>query len=80
MKTKQMWILLFLVIAGLAFRTGVMWAKTESQSLPVVPRGATVLSGPDIGFVVEGRDDIQFTGRLVIKLQGNWHKVRIVEP
>ena len=49
------------------------WAS--AQSVEVVPVPPTVLSGPDIGFRVEGHRAGTPVGRIVVRVNGAWVEV-----
>ena len=64
-------LLVCAVVAGV--RLGAQVARTP---VPVPP---TVMTGPDIGFRVEGVDGEMPIGRLVVRVKGNWVEAQIVE-
>jgi hypothetical protein len=58
----------FVLLAALIFGAG--WVSGQSaQQLPASP---TVLSGNDIGFRMVGRKGTTPTGRLVVRINGEW--------
>lgn len=75
MTRNRLMMMVTLVALLIAFLAGRAVGQ-PSQSL-IVPRGSVVVSGNDLGFVVDGRDEMTFNGQLVVRLRGNWHRVQI---
>jgi hypothetical protein len=73
----QRWIALWL--ASLAVVAGFTSALMRAQAAPQVPApytqqppAARIVSGPDIGFRVEGTRDGRALGTLVVRIDGKW--------
>jgi hypothetical protein len=61
--------LVMLLAALILFVAGWAYAQVSRQVIPVNP---TVISGPDVGFRVEGHRGEVAVGTLVIKVNGQW--------
>jgi hypothetical protein len=61
-----------LVLIWVVSLVGVaVWARAQAQAQrPTQP--ATIISGNDLGFRVEGRNGSTPTGRLVVRMNGQW--------
>jgi hypothetical protein len=60
-----------LVLIWVVSLVGVaVWAHAQTQRAQTQP--ATVISGSDLGFRVEGRNGTTPTGRLVVRMNGQW--------
>ncbi|MGH9174571.1 MAG: hypothetical protein ACRD1H_09440 [Vicinamibacterales bacterium] len=59
-----------LLVVLCAFFVGGAWVLGQAvQPQPVTP---TVISGADIGFRMEGRKGATPTGKLVVRINGQW--------
>ena len=63
---------LFVLLSGLFVGAG--WVSGQVAQLPTPP---TVISGNDIGFRMVGRKGATPTGRLVVRINGEWVDVEL---
>lgn len=60
-----------LMLAGGLFGLGG-WSMARAQSRALTPATPTLLSGSDVGFRVEGQKGDAVTGRLMVRVKGQW--------
>ena len=66
---------LVFVLAGIGLLSFAAWASAQFYAVqPVNP--PITLSGADIGFRVEGRQGSAVTGRLMVRIDGEWVEAR----
>lgn len=63
---------LILMLAAVALFSGAGGRATPAQVRPVEPVAPRVMSGPDIGFRVEGLRGERVVGRFVVRVDGRW--------
>ena len=62
-------VMICLIVLSLIAGTAIGYAQAQRM---LKPNNVVVLSGPDIGFRVEGLKESSVTGRFVIRISGRW--------
>jgi hypothetical protein len=68
MSFRKLLVVVVLCFVTLAAAGLVAWAQAPSAK-PVPP---TIISGPDLGYRMEGRDSGRAVGTLMVKINGEW--------
>lgn len=63
-----------LIVVSLLAGTAIGHAQAQAQRM-LKPNNVVVLSGPDIGFRVDGVKESSVTGRFVVRISGKWVEV-----
>ena len=61
-----------LIVLSLIAGTAIGFAQAQRM---LKPNNVIVLSGPDIGFRVEGLKESSVTGRFVVRVSGKWVEI-----
>ena len=67
----MLWALSLIIVGAFAHAQTTQPRIKPVQPSPIIP-GATVMSGSDIGFRIQGREGDRVLGTLVVRINGEW--------